>query len=92
MGVPLATMYGYEVQRENDPCIAAADEVVEIEVGPLSMPGGTLLNVFPILRHIPTWCPGAGTQRKIERARALTEKMIEIPMDKLKNDMVGHVA
>ena len=91
MGVPLATMYGYEVQRENDPCIAAADEVAEI-VGPLSMPGGTLLNVFPILRHIPTWFPGAGTQRKIERARALTEKMIEIPMDKLKNDMVGHVA
>ncbi|KJA16390.1 hypothetical protein HYPSUDRAFT_58252 [Hypholoma sublateritium FD-334 SS-4] len=86
VGVPLATMYGYDVQRVNDPCIAAADEIVHI-VGPLCLPGGTLLNVFPPLRHIPAWLPGAGSLRKIKRAKSLTEKMIKVPMDKLKEDM-----
>lgn len=33
----------------------------------------------------------SGIPRKIKRARVLTEKMIEVPMDKLKKDMVGHV-
>lgn len=84
-------MYGYDVQRVNDPCVAAADEIVHI-IGPLCLPGGTLLNVFPALRDIPTWFPGAGSLRKIKRARVLTEKMIEVPMDKLKKVMVGHVA
>ncbi|KJA16391.1 hypothetical protein HYPSUDRAFT_193237 [Hypholoma sublateritium FD-334 SS-4] len=86
VGVPLATMYGYNVQAANDPCVAAADEGVHL-AGPLCMPGGTLLNVFPALRHIPTWVPGTGSMRTVKRARALTEEMIRVPMDDLKKRM-----
>ncbi len=80
-------MYGYDVERVDDPCVAAADEAVQI-MAPLFLPGGTLLNVFPVLRHIPTWVPGTVAMRTIKHAKALTAKMIKIPMDKFKKDMV----
>ncbi len=83
-------MFGYEVQPTNDPCVAAADEVGHL-VGPLCLPGGTLLNVVPVLRHIPTWLPFTSTMQTIERAKALTERMIQIPMDKLKEEMVNNL-
>ena len=80
-------MYGYDVKRVDDPCVAAADEVVHT-MAPLFLPGGTFLNTFPVLRHVPTWVPGTVAMRKIKHGKALTEKMINIPMNKLKKDMV----
>jgi hypothetical protein len=50
----MKTMYGYDVESINDPCVTSADKSVTLGA-PLFFPGETLINVFPILRFIPAW-------------------------------------
>ncbi|KJA14789.1 hypothetical protein HYPSUDRAFT_48854 [Hypholoma sublateritium FD-334 SS-4] len=86
VGIPLATMYGYDLEGVDDPYITAADESAFL-VGQLLRPGGSLINVFPLLRHIPAWFPGAVSRRIAERARQLITETMRIPMDDLKKRM-----
>ena len=83
-------MYGYNLERVDDPYISAADESAFL-VGQLLRPGGSLINVFPFLRHIPTWFPGAVSLRTAERARQLIVETMRIPMDELKKRMVCRI-
>lgn len=87
VGIPLGTMYGYNVQGVDDPCVEAADESAFLAVR-LLLPGGSFLSVFPILRHIPAWFPGAVSRKIAERARELTQITMRVPMENLKKRMV----
>ncbi|KJA16392.1 hypothetical protein HYPSUDRAFT_71398 [Hypholoma sublateritium FD-334 SS-4] len=92
VGIPLGTMYGYDVQGVDDPCVEAADESAFLAVR-LLLPGGSILSVFPILRHIPAWFPGAVSRRIAEKARDLTQITMQVPMENLKKRMAeGPVA
>ncbi|PPR05124.1 hypothetical protein CVT24_010380 [Panaeolus cyanescens] len=82
--IPLSTMYGYTPTSLTDPVILAADESIELGTQVIS-PGGSLANVFPILKYVPwTW-----TQRMAKEIRRLTEEMKSIPLEALKKDMVS---
>ncbi|GJE96501.1 cytochrome P450 [Phanerochaete sordida] len=41
--------------------------------------GVFLVDVFPILKHLPTWFPGAGFKRRAVVHKELVEKMFKIP-------------
>jgi hypothetical protein len=73
-------MYGYAPESLDDPIIHIADEGATLGAS-LIEPGGTLINVLPILRHIPSWFPGATAKRKAEKAKILTDEMKRIPME-----------
>lgn len=73
-------MYGYAPESLDDPIIHIADEGATLGASLLE-PGGTLINVLPILRYIPSWVPGATAKKKAERARSLAEEMKRIPME-----------
>lgn len=76
-------MYGYEVKHLQDPAVLAADRGMEIGVQVFS-PGGSFVNVFPILKYVPwTW-----TQRMAKEAKEAAYLMKNIPLESLKKDMV----
>lgn len=79
--------YGIEVLPENDPYIQTAEAALEA-VHRASTPGAFLVDMFPLLKFVPAWTPGAGFQRKAEKWKKLLEDVIEMPYAVLKKQMV----
>lgn len=80
--------YGIQVLPENDPYIRTAEEAI-MSVAMASMPGTFLVNVFPILKYVPAWVPGAGFQRKAKAWKKLARDMVQAPYATFKKDMVS---
>ena len=62
--VVMAMTFGYDFRpgQEHDRFVELAEETSN-GIASLFLPGSTLINVLPFLRHIPPWVPGAKTQR-----------------------------
>ena len=82
-------MYGFAPTSLEDPIIHIADEGAQLGASLLE-PGGTFINIIPILRHVPAWFPGATAKKMAVRARSLAEDMKRIPMERVKDAMVRH--
>src|SRR5258708_1917033 len=85
--MPMKTMYGYDVESLDDPCVIAADKSVTL-AAQLFVPGETLINIFPILAFIPAWVPGASSHKAAAEVKRLTDELIRFPMDWAKMRMV----
>ena len=70
--------YGISVQESDDPYISIAEEAMHgaAEAG---IPGAFLVDLFPILKYVPSWFPGAGFKRKAAHWREATNTMAEKP-------------
>ncbi|KAF7374350.1 Cytochrome p450 [Mycena sanguinolenta] len=82
----MSTVYGYDVKPINDHFV----DLAETAVKPLNnsvLPGAAAVNVFPILRYLPSWMPGAGFQRTAAECRQLTKQMRELPFEFVKQNM-----
>jgi hypothetical protein len=55
------------------------------------MPGRFLVNIFPSLRHVPSWFPGAGFQRFLARLARMSFETRYPPFEEAKKDFVGSV-
>ncbi|KAF8999672.1 cytochrome P450 [Cyathus striatus] len=76
----LLLAYGYKVEREDDPLLAIVANAMD-EFSELTLSGAYLVDVIPILRHIPDWFPGAGWKQKIPICRDDRNKMLDIPFE-----------
>ena len=83
----MSTMYGYEVKSIDDPCIAAADQSIVLGAH-LGLPGSSIANVIPFLRHIPAWLPRPPSLDLADEVLRLTHLMQRIPMEYVKKGMV----
>ena len=54
------------------------------------VPGNFWVEFLPFLRYIPSWVPGAGFKKFIEKHTKLTKQMLDIPFDTVKREMVWH--
>ena len=88
MSMAMLMMYGYAPESLNDRIIHITGEGVTLGTSLLE-PGGTLINVLPMLRHIPSWVPGATAKKMAEKARRLIEEMKSIHMDRVTAAMVS---
>ena len=61
--------YSINVQPYNDPYIKIAEEAVATNAE-LLIPGAFLVDIFPILKYVPEWFPGA----KFQSTAAITRK------------------
>ena len=66
--------YSVNVRPYNDPYIAIAEEGIAAGAE-LVVPGAFLVDIFPILKYVPAWFPGANFQRKAAVMRTQSEKM-----------------
>lgn len=86
----MKTMYGYDVESIDDPCITNADKSISMGAE-LFVPGATLINIFPILAFIPAWFPGASSRKLAAEVKRMTGEVIRFPMDWAKMRMVCQV-
>ena len=80
-------IYGIDVQESEDPYILTAEEAV-VGFNKAGVPGAFLVDIFPILKHVPSWFPGAGFQRKAAHWRAVNVSLVENPFRYVKEQLV----
>ncbi|KAF9526061.1 cytochrome P450 [Crepidotus variabilis] len=77
MSVTLLMMYGYKPKSLDDPIVRLADQNEKEGFSLLSF-GGNLVNLFPFLRHIPPWVPGATIQKKAAELRKIMTTVMDM--------------
>ena len=80
--------YGIDVQESDDPYILVAEETIR-GVNEGGTPGASSVDVFPILKHVPSWFPGAGFKKKAAYWRGVTKALTENPCRYVKEQLVG---
>jgi hypothetical protein len=79
--------YGITVQESDDPYIAVAEKVLS-GVAEAGIPGAFLVDLFPILKYVPSWFPGAGFQKKAARWKEARHLMAEKPFRHVQEQLV----
>lgn len=80
--------YGIDVKSKDDKYITAPEESIKGLVKALT-PGTFLAEGFPILKHIPSWVPGAGFQKFALKEKAIATRVFDDPFAALKKDVVS---
>lgn len=52
------------------------------------VPGAYLVGTFPILRHLPSWLPGAGFKRLMAGWKKIVNRMRDVPFERVLKAMV----
>lgn len=71
-------IYGIEVQEKDDPFVS----LIEKANGNFSVataPGAFLVDVFPVLRYLPEWLPGAGFKQLGRSFASAFNDMVDVP-------------
>ncbi|CCM01205.1 uncharacterized protein FIBRA_03253 [Fibroporia radiculosa] len=89
--VILDITYGYKVQDQDDPLVRIVDTAVA-HFSELTTPGACLADIFPIMKYVPAWMPGAGWKRKALKAIQDTNSMLEVPYAMVKEQMAAGTA
>lgn len=82
-----AVLYGKQVSGPDDPYVINAKTAME-GFGMAVLPGAHLIEVFPILRHIPSWVPGASARKLADKYRPHVLRLLEEPYAEVKASMV----
>ncbi|KAF8880650.1 cytochrome P450 [Infundibulicybe gibba] len=87
-GLTLSVVYGYEVISNNDKFLTLAEECVDLLANRIASGGGIWpVDIFPSLRYLPTWFPGAGFKRNAMIWKAKMEEFVDKPYQYIKESM-----
>ncbi|KAL1707479.1 cytochrome P450 [Schizophyllum commune] len=83
--------YGIDALPENDPYTQVADRA--FNAGAIAaVPNSYLVNIFPILLHLPEWMPGTGFKKHARKWRPVTEEMVNAPFEETMRRMASDSA
>ncbi|KIJ54011.1 hypothetical protein M422DRAFT_221569 [Sphaerobolus stellatus SS14] len=86
----LKIVYDYDLMRENDPYINLIKSA--LEENPNFLIGLDLVDLIPILKHIPQWFPGASWKRNAARIRKPVTEVNTLPFKMVKKAMENGTA
>ncbi|KAJ7080682.1 cytochrome P450 [Mycena epipterygia] len=89
--VIMSVAYGIKVLPSDDPYVTLAHKAAHTS-GIAAVPGAYLVNTIPILKHVPSWFPGAGFKRQAKEWRKLARSMLEEPFAETKRQMESGTA
>ena len=81
-------VYDIDIQESDDPYILVAEESIK-GTHAAGIPGTFLVDLFPMLKFVPSWFPGAGFQIKAAYWKEFTRSMIETPFRYVEQQFVG---
>ncbi|KAJ7910500.1 cytochrome P450 [Mycena leptocephala] len=88
-GLTLSVIYGYEATGNNDKFLKLGEECVDILSNKIASGGGIWpVDIFPSLKHLPTWAPGSGFLIKAAEWKAKMEEFVNQPYDFVKASVV----
>ncbi|KAF8169142.1 cytochrome P450 [Mycena galopus ATCC 62051] len=84
-GLTLSVVYGYEALETNDKFLNLGEECVDILANKVASGGGIWpVDIFPVLKHLPTWAPGSGFLIKAAEWKAKMTEFIDEPYNFVK--------
>ncbi|KAL0066756.1 hypothetical protein AAF712_006147 [Marasmius tenuissimus] len=83
--------YGLDVKGPNDPVVRSAERAIEV-ANHAATPGMFMVDVLPILKHVPAWFPGAGFKRKAREWNRIYAEMNTLPFGIAKKQMENGAA
>ncbi|KAF9525564.1 cytochrome P450 [Crepidotus variabilis] len=90
-GIILQLTYGYKVQDGHDKFIELIEQNND-NFSLASMPGAFLVDVFPWMKYLPEWIPGAGFLKIAREWRKTTEESADAPYAYTKTQMAAGTA
>ena len=84
----MKVLYGITVQESNDPYVSNAEEAL-VGIAEAGLPGRFLVDMIPIMKHIPDWFPGAEFKRKAKHWRYINEWVSQKPWEFVKKQAVN---
>ncbi|CCM06879.1 uncharacterized protein FIBRA_09188 [Fibroporia radiculosa] len=84
----LEIAYGHSVTSIDDELVVLTDEAV-CEITSLGGLASTLIDFFPAVRRVLTWLPSFSVSRRVEKVRGLVQAMMNIPYEKVKQEMAS---
>ena len=80
--------YGFKIDHTDDPYVSRLEQVMEV-VADAFTPGKYLVEIFPVLRFVPGWVPGAGFQKTFAASRQMILEVKNALCARTKQGMVG---
>ncbi|KAI0751762.1 cytochrome P450 [Daedaleopsis nitida] len=82
----LKVAYGIELADDDHTYTAIGEAAIEGSIEGL-VPGKFLVEFLPFLRHIPTWIPGAASQRLFSKWIAAGDRLKNVPYEHMKSSI-----
>jgi len=70
--------HGYITHEGDDPLVELA-ELANSQLSKAIVAGGHYVDLFPFLKYIPSWFPGAGFKKRAKEYTAVVHDLLEIP-------------
>ncbi|KAL4073223.1 cytochrome P450 [Scleroderma yunnanense] len=87
----LRITYGYKTMDGDDPLVDLPLQA-NSQLALSTSPGAYYVDVFPFLRYIPSWLPGAGFKRKSKQNAAVLRNLVEVPYQMVKAQLTAGAA
>ncbi|KAI9573403.1 cytochrome P450 [Boletus coccyginus] len=87
----LRLSHGYMTQTGDDPLVDLA-HVANSQLSMATAPGIYYVDIFPPMKYIPSWLPGAGFRRKAKTYAVVLRDLLEIPHNYVKSQLAAGTA
>ncbi|KAI0325137.1 cytochrome P450 [Cubamyces sp. BRFM 1775] len=79
----LSTLYGYTVDSDDDPYLRAMNRTLHLLSNHIASLGAGLwmVDIFPALKYLPAWFPGAGFKRQAATWKRQIEESARLPYE-----------
>ncbi|KAI0748079.1 cytochrome P450 [Daedaleopsis nitida] len=91
-GLVLQLAYGYKASDPGGKELVKLVDDAMFGFSETTKANAFLVDVFPILRYVPAWFPGAGWKHKAKEYHDYLEEMLRAPFDLVKRQMATGVA
>ncbi|OJA11358.1 hypothetical protein AZE42_07377 [Rhizopogon vesiculosus] len=86
----MSVVYDYETGARDDPLVLLVVDVVDVGITMMTPERAMILKLFPFLLNLPDWCPGSSIKRDARILTNLTNKMVNVPFDYVKQHMADN--
>ncbi|KAG6915074.1 hypothetical protein DXG01_013569 [Tephrocybe rancida] len=86
--IVLEICYGHHVAEKGDDYVTLADKALS-GISTSGVFGSYMVDYLPLLKHVPTWMPGASFKRHASKWRKLALEMLNQPFDMVKERLKG---
>ncbi|KAF9058453.1 cytochrome P450 [Rhodocollybia butyracea] len=84
----MSITYGIPVSDAQHEYITHAERTMEM-ISQATMPGAYMADIFPFLKHLPSWLPFTSFRAEAQRGRAMIEHLVEQPFANVVEGMLG---
>ena len=86
-GIAVSLTYGLDIKETDDPHVKRSETAIGA-ISKVSGSGVYLVDILPILRHVPSWVPGAAFQKQAKELRKLQEDFRHLPYNETLRNIV----